>query len=36
MNLNDVGPEQGGHIFKKLNSLSFPWDFQGILAFSPE
>ena len=25
---------QGGHIFEKLNSLSFPWDFQGILNFS--
>ena len=27
---------QGGHIFEKLNSLSFPWDFQGILNFFPE
>ena len=22
------------YIFEKLNSLSFPWDFQGILNFS--
>ena len=27
---------QGGHIFKRLNSLSFPWDFQGIFKFFPE
>ena len=27
---------QGGHIFEKLNSLSFPRDFQGILNFFPE
>ena len=27
---------QGGHIFNRLNSLSFPWDFQGIFKFVPE
>ena len=27
---------QGGHIFKRLKSLSFPWDFQGIFKFFPE
>ena len=27
---------QDDHIFEKLNSLSFPWVFQGILNFSPE
>ena len=27
---------QGGHMFQKLNSLSFPWDFQGIFKFFPE
>ena len=27
---------QGGHIFKRLNSLSFPRDFQGIFKFFPE
>ena len=27
---------QGGHIFEKLYSLSFPWDFQGIFKFFPE
>ena len=25
-----------GHIFEKLNSSSFPWDFWGILKFFPE
>ena len=27
---------QGDHIFKKLNSLSFPWVFQDILNFFPK
>ena len=27
---------QGDHIFEKLNSLSFPWDFQGIFKLFPE
>ena len=29
-------PLQGDHIFEKLNSLTFPWDFQGIFKLSPE
>ena len=29
-------PYQGGHIFEKQNSLSFPWDFQGIFKLFSE
>ena len=27
--------QQGSYIFEKLISLSFPWDFQGIVTFFP-
>ena len=27
---------QGGHVFEKLNSLSFLWDFNGIFQLFPE